>query len=103
MEPETVKDSALLLRLPVALRESLQRAAFTNSRSLTAEINLRLRASLAPQTVTPHTTGHTISNTIAPAWSKKNLAGVSDTDQAMLTIFRALPPEKQLALLSLFK
>jgi hypothetical protein len=95
-------NSALLLRLPEELKAALQRQAILNGRRITSEINTRLRDSLnknpsapgiAPSHITPPNTAHD-----APTYLPSQSA-----EDAMLAVFRSLPPEKQLALLSLFK
>jgi hypothetical protein len=104
-----------LLRMPDPLRKALERCAFAHDRDLTKEINRRLEASIrddpdgvrvrqvdaqpksssgypaTPATVVMHT------NDNGPA------SALSATDQAMLEVFRKMPVDKQLALLSLFK
>lgn len=85
----------VLIRMPVDLKGRLQREAFVNGRKLTGEVNVRLEKSLEqtkPALVTVH---HT--NEKGPA------SALSDTDRAMLEVFRKLPPKRQLALLSLFE
>lgn len=90
------------------LRHALEKAAITNGRTLTAEINTRLRESFQAPTAeqypskskgypAPTHTSVFHTNEKGPA------STLSGTDQAMLEVFRALPPEKQLALLSLFR
>lgn len=106
--PGKDSDAQLLLRLPSALKAALQREAAIQGRTMTAEVNLRLQASLkepipasytAPHTATAHTTLHEPG-----AQTQKSPADLlSETDRAMLDVFRRLPPEKQLALLSLFR
>jgi hypothetical protein len=112
IEKETTQ---LLLRMPVDLKAELQVHADAQGRKLTQEINIRLRNSLPAKGPTlqgilareaqdktfsypsgPQATAHHINDN-GPA------SALSDTDQAMLQVFRALPVEKQLALLSLFR
>lgn len=94
----------VLIRMPLDLKERLQREAFANGRKLTGEVNMRLEESLkevtAPKLVysaTPRADAAHPANDNGPAHS---LSGI---DQAMLEVFRRMPPEKQLALLSLFR
>ena len=88
------------LRLHPDTRAELVRLAFINGRSLSKEIAVRLEASLKE-----NKTGDTAS----PAYKLTTTndegpaSAISGTDQAMLEVFRRLPPEKQLALLSLFR
>jgi hypothetical protein len=90
----------VLVRMSLDLKGRLQREAFINGRKLTGEINVRLEASLK---------GHKAGDSDTPQYivSETSTNGpegpLSGTDQAMLEIFRKLPPEKQLALLSLFR
>jgi len=86
------------VRLKPELRQRLAREAAINGRSLHGEILFRLTASLeGHQGVTTRSTFGV--SECPPAW----LPQQSDAERAMLTLFRALPPEKQLALLSLFR
>lgn len=113
MEKPEKNNDALLLRLPAELKAELQRQADQNGRRITAEINTRLRISLAAQ-------GPTLQGILAreafagtaPGIAPSNPPGtgpadqpvkLSDVDMEMLRIFHALPIHKQLALVSLFK
>lgn len=107
--PGKDSDAQLLLRLPSALKAELQREAAIQGRTLTAEINLRLQASLkgagtaypaSPPTVL--TTAHGAPSGLETK-EKSPADPLSETDRAMLGVFRRMPVEKQLALLSLFK
>jgi len=106
----------LLLRIPAELRAALQREADAQGRKLTQEINRRLRDSLAP--TSPPTrlaqaidlgrrlpASYTAANASEtyPAKEQSPADALTDIDRAMLAVFRAMPPEKQLALLSLFR
>ena len=99
------------LRLHPDVRAELVRIAFVNGRSLSKEISVRIEASLkadaAPApTPTSAPASYTTPNTptvLHTANDKGPASTLSGTDQAMLDVFRALPPEKQLALLSLFR
>lgn len=107
--PGSDSDAQLLLRLPQELKTALQRAATIEGRTLTAEANLRLQKSFDASTgyiqtnlgsrheVNDASRDNTSANSNWPA------SDLSDTDRAMLNVFRRMPPEKQLALLSLFK
>lgn len=117
MEKPEKNDDALLLRLPSELKAELQRQADKNGRRITSEINTRLRVSLAAQ-------GPTLQGILAREEAGKVLPAsytdarnaavhhvndngpanaFTDIDRAMLVVFHNLPPEKQLALLSLFR
>lgn len=82
------------LRMPAELKARLTAEAMRNGRSLNTEVIARLAGSLsdaAPRVaMDPASTGY-LENSLSPA------------DRDMLVIFRRLPPEKQLALLSLFR
>lgn len=102
----TKRAPRFLLAMPDAVRVPIEAAAHANNRTVTAEINGRLRASLnnAPPPASranPYTTDHT--PTVATTNDNGPAGAISDTDRAMLEIFRKLPVEKQLALLSLFR
>lgn len=61
---------------------------------------------IAPGTITPdgRYTNHTVTAHIAESTQANGpAASLSELDRAMLGVFHALPVEKQLALLSLFK
>jgi hypothetical protein len=109
----TSKDthSPVLVRMENALKADLLRTAKGHGRTLTGEIVLRLRESLTPTPGhqgqpgiapgAPYPTNHTAT---AHTTNEKGPATVlTDHDRAMLDVFRRLPAEKQLALLSLFK
>lgn len=96
----------VLVRMSHEQKAALQREATIHGRSLTAEINMRIKASfkadLPPSYTTPaaatvHTTLHE-----PRAQTKGPADPLTETDRAMLAIFRRMPVEKQLALLSLF-
>lgn len=95
--------------MPEETRVAIERAAFVNGRTVTAEINLRLKATLLAEPKTPKTThtGTSYSVGHVPTVLHTNDNGpahsLSGIDQAMLDVFRRLPAEKQLALLSLFR
>ena len=88
-----------VLRLHPEIRAELVRLAFVNGRSLSKEIAIRLEESLRACKTGDNATTYKLAatNNDGPA------SALSDTDQAMLDIFRNLPPEKRLALLSLFR
>lgn len=89
-----------LLAMPDELRSALEREAFVANRTLTAEINMRLRASFTPKPTT-YTTPH--APTVLPTNDNGPAGALSDTDQAILEVFRALSVEKRLALLALLR
>lgn len=86
-----------LLRLPQELKEELQKAANSNGRSINSEILTRLQLSLDQQARLLKQ-GHRIEDA-----ARTELAALTDLERAFLAVARGLPPEKQLALLSLFK
>lgn len=100
-----------VVRLHPELREQLQQLAQAHGLSLSKEISQRLERSLElerfqkdhPQHVPPSYGGPgPQAPRVAREWQDVE-PPISDTDRAMLDVFRRLPPEKQLALLSLFK
>jgi len=114
-----------LLAMPDELRAAIKRAAYIAGRTETAEINMRLAASLrtsAPPSVPALTTAHswtnprtettpigsagvplTYPNHATQALTTNDRPSLSDHDQAILAIFRQLPPDKQLSLLTLLR
>lgn len=87
------------VRMPSDLKETLEREAKINNRSLNSEIVGRLRKSLEPQAAAdgiryaaeaPPSNGHYATS-------------LSDAERQFLGVFRRMPVEKQLALLSLFR
>lgn len=89
------KDQAYVLRLPPDLKESLRKEARSNDRSLNAEIIQRLRRSLEPAR---RRSGYAAEEAPPPDYIAEG-----ETERALLAVFKRLGPEKQLALLSLFK
>lgn len=94
--------------MPEETRIAIERAAYVAGRTVTAEINLRLKASLQADTLpatytqaSAATALTTLHETGAQTKSPADL--LTELDRAMLGVFRRMPPEKQLALLSLFK
>lgn len=81
------------VRLAPELRHDLAREAAINGRSLHGEIVHRLRGSLAGGKPTGR----------AVAEGSPNYTELSDSERALLTLFRKLSPEKQLSLLALLK
>jgi hypothetical protein len=99
MATHTDNDATLMLRLPSELKAELMRAAAINKRKVTTEVIERLQNSRLVAA------GYAVSDaaTLVHAKEKGPADTLSGTDQAMLEVFRRLPPEKQLALLSLFR
>ncbi len=106
----------VLVRMTVEQKDQLFVEAKKRSRTLTGEINERLRISLAAQGPTlqailareafaDKTPGIAPSAPITPPSTGPDGQPVklSDVDVEMLRIFHALPIHKQLALVSLFK
>lgn len=91
----------LLLRLPVELKAELQKEADAQGRKLTQEVILRLKESFGK----PKKGASYGALSAGPLLtSEKGPDGLlTETDRAMLSIFRGMSPAKQLALLSLFK
>lgn len=84
------------VRMQDELKEKLTREAKINGRSLNAEIVDRLKKSFEPAI---RTTGDYKVEQIGAQFIAPDL---TDIERKLLTVFRRLPPEKQLALLSLF-
>lgn len=84
------------LRLPPEVKQVLEREAEANHRSLNAEVVSRIKMTL--EGPLPRA---------APTAREANPVSygemLSDTERAMLAVFRGMSPERQLALLSLFK
>lgn len=85
-----------LLRLPLELRDRLQREANLNNRSVNTEILYRIQTSLDQQE-------RILKKQLKAAEPGTPYTIATDTERTILAIFRKLPPEKQLALISLFK
>jgi len=86
------------VRMPSELKEVLEREAKINTRSLNSEIVDRLKKSMEQQTMAGN------ANYVATASSNTDYTHtLSDSERQFLGVFRRLPVEKQLALLSLFK
>jgi hypothetical protein len=93
--------------MPDDVRLAVERAAYVSGRTVTAEINLRLKASLKAETTPPSYTAPAVATALTTlhepgAQTKSPADPLTETDRAMLAIFRRMPVEKQLALLSLF-
>lgn len=84
------------LRMPAELKERIDREAKANGRSMNTEIISRLWASFEPKQ-----TGHL--QAMSPAAPSYGESELSEIERQLLRIFRRLPVEKQLALVSLFK
>ncbi len=116
MTENSKRTPRFLLLMPEEIREGIELAAKKNNRTLTKEINTRLRISIAAQGPTfqailareafaDKTPGIAPSAPITPPSTGPDGQPVklSDVDMEMLRIFHALPIHKQLALVSLFK
>lgn len=93
---KTSEIAPLGVRMQPTLKDALMRAAHKNGRSLNAEVVLRLEqsfqvASGADSVAEPEA-----------AYAMRR-AGLTQCQEMMLETFDKLPPEKQLALISLFK
>lgn len=86
------------VRMPSELKELLEREAKINSRSLNSEIVDRLKRGLNRQTMA------SADKYMAPEPATADYANLlNDVERQFLGVFRRLPAEKQLALLSLFR
>jgi len=95
---------ATTLRLQAALLDQLKREATINRRSLNMEIEERLVASFqeleekAQRNAMVH--GHYVTE---PGKGKDPAPALSELQRLLLSHFNAMPPEKQLALLTVLK
>lgn len=104
MKKPNENDAALLLRLPADLKAELQREADLSGRRITAEVNFRLRESLKKRGSLGTFDGGRDQRAVHEEPGEyPSKVETTSTERAMLQVFRSLPPEKQLALLSLFK
>lgn len=98
-----------LLLMPQDLRYEIERIAIENGRTLTAEINMRLRGSLqsTTPTVAPGASlAHVMEQPatyLADRPSKTGDLELSAVDQSLLKIFHRLTKEKQAALIDLLR
>lgn len=80
------------------------REAAINGRTLHAEILHRLLSSLqGTQSLPPSYTAPNLTTRNTTQEDKSPADPLTETDRAMLAVFRRMPVEKQLALLSLFR
>jgi len=86
------------LRMREELKSRLDMEAKISGRSLNAEIVHRLQLSFEKQEVVE--SSYTVKQ--PPEVAYGNTPEITDIERKLLTIFRRLPVEKQLALLSLF-
>ena len=102
---QPANNASLLIRLPTEMKADLARAAAINGKKVNTEVVERLAASLAASVTNPNPNPYTRPNapTVALTNDHGPAGAISDTDRAMLEIFRKMPVEKQLALLSLFR
>lgn len=97
---ERVRDIAPTgVRLEPGLRDALSREATINGRSLNAEILVRLRESLQPGT----RASSAPASTQEPAAVYTLSTGLSDSQRQLVTLFDAMAPDRQLALLTLLR
>ncbi len=84
------------VRMPAELKQQLEFEAKRNGRSLNSEVVTRLWETLskAHEGGEKHKAREPGTHYAVP---------LTDTEKALLAVFKKLPPEKQLALLSLFK
>jgi hypothetical protein len=98
--PNKIRDIApVSVRLPPELRHALAREATIRGRSLHAEIVQRLKESLTEEAVS----GLRLLEPAATYRAPGPEPTLNSSEQWLVSVFRALPPEKQLALLSLLK
>lgn len=86
------------LRMQAELKERLDIEAKISGRSLNAEIVYRLQLSLENQAIVE--SSYTVKQPAVEVY--ENAPEISNIEMKLLSIFRRMPVEKQLALLSLF-
>lgn len=102
----TEASAPVVLRMRPEMKAQLMKLAVKNGRSLSKEIVLRLEQSLK---IPPDAFTLTLGTPVPVPGIREGApapyaaAKLNTFEQAMLEVFRALPAEKQLALLSLFK
>ena len=89
------------VRLPTELRDALLRESALNGRSLSQEITVRLRDSLAHPVATQGP-GAAHAKERPPSYGAKH-PELTDPQRMVLAVFDTLAPDKQLALLTLLK
>jgi hypothetical protein len=89
------------VRMPPELKDRLQNAADLNGRSLNMEIVHRLLASL--ESAYPPAANEANAPMAVNAPVREYTVPLTDLEKSLLAVFRRLPVEKQLALISLFK
>lgn len=82
------------LRLPPEVRDHLVREANISNRSLSQEITWRLQCSLAPQAT---------AQAREPEAAAPGYQGLADEQRLLLSLYGALAPDKQLALITLLR
>lgn len=98
-------DATLMIRLPSELKADLMRQAAINGRRITTEINMRLRDSLKPQAPPAGPMLYAVGATPSAGRVEEKPRDLrnSELEEAILAVIRGMPPEKQLAFLTLFK
>lgn len=91
--------------MPDDVRDGVTRAAAVQNRSVTAEINMRLRDSLKPQAPPASAPLYAVGATSSAGRVEEKTRDLrnSELEEAILAVIRGMPPEKQLAFLTLFK
>jgi hypothetical protein len=99
-EPTKIRDLApVSVRLVPELRHALAREAAIHGRSLHGEIVQRLKQSLADEA----SSGERLMEP-TPTYQRAGAEPtLNSSEQWLVSVFRGLPPDKQLALLSLLK
>lgn len=87
------------VRMSEDIKEALSREAKINGRSLNQEIVARLKVSLSGSGTAAPGSGYTLQSPKIGGYT----SDLNEAERQMLVTFRKFTPEKQLALLSLFR
>lgn len=103
---DSKRSPRFLLLMPDDVRDGVTRAAAVHGRTVTAEINLRLRDSLSNEGadgVAPSPGAYAVRHSPTVATTGEGGQPLSDIERAMLVGLKRLSAEKQLALLTFLK
>lgn len=89
------------LRMPAELKSRIDREAKGNGRSMNAEIIARLWASIEPSAAIGTT--QPMNVVMDPARPSYIASDLTEIERQLIAVFRRMPVERQLALVSLIK